>query len=258
MPLPYHLIDGYNLLHAAGLARATYGPGDLERARTGLLVRLADGLDDSERGRTTVVFDAADPPPDADRSFRFREMTVLFAVAEGEADTLIEDLIRRHPSPRQLRVVSDDLRLQKAAKRRGAQAVKSEALLRRLGRRGSPAEAGSTGGLPAAEAAPVTEWIEFFGLKDGELAVVEPQASVGNTDDREVPAEAEGRAAPPAKGGSRRPVRPKTPGTPARPSSPPPDDEPSGEEFGFWQRRIDELLREGHLPGEEERRPGAG
>ena len=28
------VIDGYNLMHAAGLARATYGPGDLERCHT--------------------------------------------------------------------------------------------------------------------------------------------------------------------------------------------------------------------------------
>src|SRR5688572_18723775 len=118
MPVPYHLIDGYNLLHAAGLARETYGSGDLERARFALLVRVADGLDDAQRGRTSVVFDAADPPPDAARQFRFRDMTIIFAVASTDADALIEELIRVHSSPRQLRVVSDDIRLQRAAKRR--------------------------------------------------------------------------------------------------------------------------------------------
>ena len=44
-----YLFDGYNLLHAAGLARANYGPGDLERARTALLLKVSDGLDDADR-----------------------------------------------------------------------------------------------------------------------------------------------------------------------------------------------------------------
>ena len=47
MPLPYHLIDGYNLLHAAGLAREKYGPGDLERALARLEANEAP-LDDPE------------------------------------------------------------------------------------------------------------------------------------------------------------------------------------------------------------------
>ena len=49
MPLPFHLIDGYNLLHVAGLARETYGPGDYERVRFALLIRIADGLDERRR-----------------------------------------------------------------------------------------------------------------------------------------------------------------------------------------------------------------
>ncbi len=38
------LIDGYNLLHAAGLGRARYGPGDLQRARQALLRKLFELL----------------------------------------------------------------------------------------------------------------------------------------------------------------------------------------------------------------------
>ena len=64
MATPFHIIDGYNLLHAAGLGRPTYGPGDLERCRNRLLSFLRTHLRAAERARTTVVFDARDAPPD--------------------------------------------------------------------------------------------------------------------------------------------------------------------------------------------------
>src|SRR5690349_20885382 len=38
------LIDGYNLLHAAGMAQHDYGPGDLLRCRTRLLKWLLEKL----------------------------------------------------------------------------------------------------------------------------------------------------------------------------------------------------------------------
>ena len=52
------LIDGYNLLHAAGFARTSYGRGEFEKARDRLIKLLAQQLNDRERERTTVVFDA--------------------------------------------------------------------------------------------------------------------------------------------------------------------------------------------------------
>lgn len=254
MPLPYHLIDGYNVLHAAGLARATYGPGDLERARTGLLVRLADGLGESEKERTTVVFDAADPPPDGARSFRFRGMAVLFAVEEREADALIEELIRRHPSPRQLRIVSDDIRLQKAAKRRGAQAVKSDAFLDRLKRRGAPTDAVPRRDTAAADVTGgVGDWLEFFGMDAGAIAVGDGAARppVGLASGPEVA----GRPAAPALPAGPHAIRPRASQGQRNDAPPlPPADNEVGlnEDLAFWQRRIDELLNE------ERRRPGGG
>lgn len=254
MPLPYHLIDGYNLLHAAGLARATYGPGDLERARTGLLVRLAEGLDDSERERTTVVFDAADPPPDAAHSFRFRQMAVLFAVGGPEADDLIEDLIRRHPAPRQLRVVSDDVRLQRAAKRRGAQAVKSDALLRRLSRRDSGSSVPKERSEGVTENAPVSEWLEFFGVGNGRVEVDEPPSPLSAPSDTLSPGG--GRIGEASKkdgsGGAVERKSARGAGGPAPPSPLPLQEEVPSEDFRFWQERIDELVRD------DDRRPRAG
>ena len=73
------IIDGYNLMHAAGLARATYGPGDLARKRLELLVKLARRLTIEERKRCTVVFDAIDAPPNLPGRFVHQEIVILFA-----------------------------------------------------------------------------------------------------------------------------------------------------------------------------------
>ena len=122
----FYLIDGYNLLHAAGLARDTYAPGGFERQRAKLLNFLAWRLDPDERPRTTIVFDAAEAPTDATRSDHFELMTVLFSPPNTDADTIIEELIALHANPQQLRVVSSDHRIQLAAKRRRSVIVESD------------------------------------------------------------------------------------------------------------------------------------
>jgi predicted RNA-binding protein with PIN domain len=108
------LIDGYNLLHALGLPA---GKADLKEARSRLLGLLRAWHGD-EAGKVTVVFDAACPPRGAPAEFYYQGIRVLFAVAYDEADDLIEVLIRRSPAPRHLTVVSDDHRIQQAARRR--------------------------------------------------------------------------------------------------------------------------------------------
>ena len=135
MSVPFLLIDGYNLLHAAGLSQARYAPGDLRRQRHRLLVRLARELTTEERVRCTVVFDAIEAPSGLDRSMRHAELLVRFADPGHDADSLIEELIESHSSPTQLLVVSSDHRIQKAANRRRAETVDSEVLLQRLAAR---------------------------------------------------------------------------------------------------------------------------
>ncbi len=127
MAREFLIIDGYNLMHAAGLARARYGPGDLARRRHRLLRFLQSVLPDELRRRTTIVFDAWEPPPEGTAIEMVADMTVQFATAPGEADAVIEDLIAGHSAPKQLTVVSGDRRLQLAATRRKARSVDSEA-----------------------------------------------------------------------------------------------------------------------------------
>ncbi|MEN6406328.1 MAG: NYN domain-containing protein [Thermoguttaceae bacterium] len=120
------LIDGYNLLYAAGISGRGAGPGGLQRSRLALLNFLAESIDPQELPRTTVVFDAHDAPVGLPRTVMHRGITVRFASQYESADELIEELIRTDSAPRRLTVVSSDHRLQRAAGRRRAKSVDSD------------------------------------------------------------------------------------------------------------------------------------
>ncbi|MCP4785585.1 MAG: NYN domain-containing protein [Fuerstiella sp.] len=129
MAAHYLIIDGYNLMHAAGIARRRYGPGDLERCRNQLNRLLTELLGRNALSRTSVVYDAFDSTSDANRSQNHAGLHVLFAPKGTDADTEIEQLLKQHSSPKQVLVVSSDHRLHKAARRRKASCVDSEDFL---------------------------------------------------------------------------------------------------------------------------------
>lgn len=147
------LIDGYNLLHAAGLLGNRPGPGGLEKARLALLNQLAASLEPGDIARTTVVFDAKQAPRGVPREMTHKGIHVRFAAAHAEADELLEELIRADSAPKRLTVVSGDHRVQTAARRRRATAIGSEEwwdqLLQTRRERHTPLpQAGETGENP--------------------------------------------------------------------------------------------------------------
>lgn len=110
------LIDGYNLMHAAGLL----GPGParpgLEAVRTRFLDWLADGSD-GRPDTLRVVFDAEKglgASPESDH----RGVRVRFAFRRT-ADDEIEDLLAAESRPARVAVVSNDSRVREAGRRRG-------------------------------------------------------------------------------------------------------------------------------------------
>jgi len=120
------LIDGYNVLFAAGAMPRRSGPGELARSREWLLQLLFRHLDANTLQATTIVFDAKDGPRHLAAEYRIRGVRVLFARDHDEADDLIETLIRQHASPKKLTVVTSDLRLREAARRRRSRVVPSD------------------------------------------------------------------------------------------------------------------------------------
>lgn len=132
MAIPYLIIDGYNLMHAAGIARRNYAAGDLERCRRRLELRVSASLSSSALPRTTIVYDAFGSPGNDDRAGRSQGLKILFAEQGQDADGEIELLLDQHSSPRQVIIVSSDHRLHKAARRRKARCVDSEVFLQQL------------------------------------------------------------------------------------------------------------------------------
>ncbi|MEX1224510.1 MAG: NYN domain-containing protein [Pirellulales bacterium] len=160
------LIDGYNLMYAAGFTHALQDERGLQRSRQALLGFLAATLTPSEAAETVIVFDAAGAPPGLPAELEYHGMRVFFARNHAEADDLIEELIRADHSPKQLTVVSGDHRLHKAAKRRKATPVDSEAWFEQLERRGrtSGQEPPRPSAKPTAPLSPaeVERWTALF------------------------------------------------------------------------------------------------
>jgi predicted RNA-binding protein with PIN domain len=172
-----YLVDGYNLMHAKGLLPpGTKGPA-FAHARTRFLNELRNRLGPVDAARTTVVFDARVAIPDRPARTRHRDIEVVFAVEEGDADSRLEALIAREATPKRLTVVSSDHRIRAAARRRGANTIDADAFWSRkpAGLAPTPPRAASDEpardpirGVSAAERA---EWLEAFcGEEERELA----------------------------------------------------------------------------------------
>ena len=171
----YLIIDGYNLMHACGLARKSYGPGQLRQCRVQLVRYLARHLTRLERERTTIVFDAREAPPGLPRQMTAEGMTVSFAWPGREADDAIEELVAAHSAPRQIRLVSSDHRLQKTVRRRRGAFVDSDDFAGELERRGPVSDTPNEpvepehrpGAGPAIAETESEKWLPIFGEVSG-------------------------------------------------------------------------------------------
>ena len=112
------LIDGYNLLHAIGWAAKPASGLSWERSRLRMLDWLA-GVHGTSGKDVWIIFDAYHVArPGADQTHR--DMHIGFS-HQQTADDRIEDMILSETKPRELAVVSNDTRIQQAARRRGCQ-----------------------------------------------------------------------------------------------------------------------------------------
>jgi predicted RNA-binding protein with PIN domain len=120
------LIDGYNLMHAVGMLGAGPAAGGLERART----RFLDWLADAARKRPEilrVVFDAEKGRGPSSES-NHHGVRVRFAFRKT-ADDEIEELLAKEKRPATVTVVSNDVRIQDAGRRRGTSVNTCEAFV---------------------------------------------------------------------------------------------------------------------------------
>jgi predicted RNA-binding protein with PIN domain len=168
-----YLIDGYNLLHAMGLLSPKKGVGNaLENARFDLLDRLHTHFGDLS-GQITVVFDAGRVPRRGEPVHDYRGLHVQFAVRQ-EADEWIETLIQNDATPKSLTIVSDDHRVQTAARRRQCPVLGCHAFLDVAERepRPPPAKSGESDGKPDGIAPEERQrWLDAFADLDDDPAL---------------------------------------------------------------------------------------
>lgn len=127
------VIDGYNLIFQCGLEGRRGDSLALEKARQRAIQTISKWLGD-QRQQAAIVFDAARLPIKEDHNVSQRDgMTIIYAVEHEDADSMIEEIIRKHSSPKQLLVVSSDHRLHKAALRRKSKPIDSDAWYDNLG-----------------------------------------------------------------------------------------------------------------------------
>ncbi len=129
---PLFLIDGYNLWWASEDIGPDNDTGTLEGARQSLINWLLETLTPELAAKTVLVFDAKNPPRNRTSLYNYQGLIVHFAVGYPDADTLMEEYIRLHTTPRNLTVVSSDHRVQRAAKRRRAEATDSNLWYQRI------------------------------------------------------------------------------------------------------------------------------
>ena len=125
------LIDGYNVMHAAGAIESRTGRERFRQARKRFLNRMAAALGPLVHD-TTVVFDASKPPGDFPIESVYKGITVVFALSDEDADARIEGMIAHHSNPKALTVVSTDRRVRQAATRRKAKAMRADDYLDRM------------------------------------------------------------------------------------------------------------------------------
>ena len=161
------LIDGYNVMFAAGLMGRKFDPAGFRKARQRFLNDLASTLDPVEAHLTTVVFDANDGPDHIPATSRHRGIAVVFAKDHDSADEQIEDLIAHHSNPKSLTVVSTDHRVRVAATRKRAKVLSADEFLTRMdslkARKRAPAPVEDESARRKAPSAAESEfWLQEF------------------------------------------------------------------------------------------------
>lgn len=176
------LIDAYNALHA-WLGLGVDGPEP----------SIANMADLIGRSRYAGAFSQliCDGPSPSGQHARMplvvpgrRLVSVIYAGPGRDADSLIEELIERASGPRELRLVSSDRRLVKAARKRRATSIESAAfILELLADAQRPPRPAAEVHADAPSPAEVAEWMRFFGFDPAKSGIRDGQEDAEQVDE---------------------------------------------------------------------------
>ncbi len=158
------LIDAYNVLHLAHRL-----PDHLSVLNTTDLCAL---LSQANLGPAAVVCDGAPKPDEHPHAFE-GPVRMIHAGKGNDADSLIETMLAEDPAARDLTVVSNDRRIQAAAKRKKANLLSSQDFLKTLAdalNRPRPDPRPVDPALGDSE-----HWLEKFGMADDTTRPSSPQ-----------------------------------------------------------------------------------
>ena len=119
------IIDGYNLLHCVEELKALLNT-DIELARH-KLVRKVEGTAGRMAQQTTIVFDGKESGQDA--ALTSKHLEIYFSPGKHTADTIIERLVAKFPTPGKILVVTSDRAEADAVLSDGAQVMSSPEFL---------------------------------------------------------------------------------------------------------------------------------
>ncbi len=271
---PELIIDGYNLLHYAGLGGLCRRSGKFEQARDQLLLRLKRSLPEKELARTLVVFDAQHAAHADRRPIVVHGMTIVFSPRGRQADDLIEDLLCGTRQPRQLRVVSSDHRLLRAARAVGAGYIDSDSFLVELDKRQSARKQQSFENTPLSPPDRIKtpleltadDWLKEFGdidPKEIERSLREEARPQPAPTPTPAPQKNPSPNSPAPDPRTQQPAPPPTRRSGRSVPPPPPISKSEGEEktvladeLAFWEQRIADLNFEEPHPGSPGQRRG--
>lgn len=168
MSVPKLLIDGYNVLFQSQLVGRGRGPHWLQGARQRLVQLLSSRLTSQELETARIVFDAPKSGTMPQQTETLANgLEIVYALDHREADDLLEEIIRKHPTPKHLSVVSSDNRIRNCARARRAVSLEAEEFLDCLDRRPlltspPPEDNGRKASTAADEALLTADQIEYW------------------------------------------------------------------------------------------------
>ncbi|MDF7797838.1 NYN domain-containing protein [Pontiellaceae bacterium B1224] len=116
------IIDGYNVLHVVDELKTLLN-SDIELARH-RLIRTIEGTALRMAKQTTVVFDGKEGGQDA--ALTSKHLEIYYSPGKHTADTIIERLVARFPTPGKILVVTSDRAEANAVLSDGAQVMSSQ------------------------------------------------------------------------------------------------------------------------------------
>lgn len=255
----YRIIDGYNLIHTAGLLTHSKRSDALERSRARLLEMLDDAFTERERRATSIIFDARGGTHCRNHRLVHRGMHVWFPANRIEADDFIEQLLDEGDHTRHWRIISGDRRLLRAARIYGAQQQSSDEFLAELNERRRSANASTRRNAEKPETeADLEHWLRVFadvdGLTSDDVTVPRKMRRTAPPRRAAQPATKPQADPPPQVPRQRRTKKTVAPKSAAsKPKSvAPPDPKGDGHDFAgfeqelrFWEQRIAAAIEEG-------------